>query len=255
MREVELITRLHSAKAISIECVSGGRSTMTADAVIAVVALIAKNHPFGMDAVMTKYLDDGKAAERCVGFLVDQAQEWKCPRADLAPFFAIQAVAAFSNKPLVSQRQSLKSLHKRHGAYANRSKHRIKKFNVSLKQAQARDDKAGIARYEALIESERRLLDAHAEKKAAESDVCPRCSGSGTVAMRICPECSASGHIAVDIKRMRAYIKKSGVMMSEKVFNAMWNYFDSCQNHLHYSAGDAMKALAVQMKMEKCDEL
>lgn len=251
MREVELITRLHSAKAISIECVSGGRASMTADTMIAIVAMVAADRPAGMNAVFAKYLDDGQAAERCTNYLVSLAPKWQCPRVDLAPFFAVQAVAAYCNKPLVSQRQSLKALHKRHGTYANRSKQRTKKFNLALKKARIAGDKASIERYEQLIEDERQALNRHAEKKAQESDWCPRCSGTGNVAVRLCPECSGTGHVLISKKRMRDYVKRCGVEMSDKLFEAMWRYFEACSNQLTYDAGDAMRALAKRMKTEK----
>lgn len=251
MKEIERITRLHSAKTLSIECVGGGRASMSADEFIAVLAVIAHDHRFGVDAIQAKYLDDGHSAERCLAVLIEQAAESHCPRVDLAPFFAAQAIAAFCNKPLVSQRKSIKSLHKRHGAYANRSKQRVKKFNVSLRQARAKGNAQEVKRYEGLIAAERALLEKHAEKKASESDWCPRCAGTGSVALNPCPECAASGHVTISRERLRAYIRNSGVKISDKLFDAMWSYFESCRSKLQYESNDAARAMARRVDREK----
>ncbi|WP_022940070.1 hypothetical protein [Psychromonas hadalis] len=89
------------------------------------------------------------------------------------------------NKPLVTQHKKIKSLYKRFGTEATRSKQEQLKIQNQLDELY--EDSYRIEQLNYILQSEKDKLDKYAQEIAKNATRCPKCTGRG----RGCELCTA----------------------------------------------------------------
>ncbi|WP_157601250.1 hypothetical protein [Psychromonas ossibalaenae] len=161
--------------------------------------------------VKSKYIGDNDAEFilhkmiylRCCDALIENEK--------IRTIITIIIVSILLDQPLVTQRNHIKSLYKRFGTEANKSKANLAKMKQDLKTVELRGQ--GYCHLKtALVEriaAEEMALDSYAEEQSLKNNHCPRCvSTLGTEMSINCDICNGTGKIAVTMGDAKAFFNE-----------------------------------------------
>ncbi len=161
--------------------------------------------------VKSKYIGDNEAEFilhkliylRCCDALIENEK--------IRTIVTIIIVSILLDQPLVTQRKHIKSLYKRFGTEANKSKANLTKMKHDLKTVELRGEgnchlKAALVDR---IAAEELALDSYAEEQSLKNNHCPCCVATQGREMSIgCDICSGTGKIAVTMHAAKAFFNE-----------------------------------------------
>ncbi|CZF79686.1 TIGR02642 family protein [Grimontia marina] len=258
-RGIELFIRMHLVKT-TVNDEPRGRQFIPGDVILCLLGKLQRENPIGSDAIMWRWLDDLPAMERLEKALVSLIPD-NAKRRGLCEHIISLAIAVYADKPLASQSRKLTALWRQYGEQATRSKRRIKRLHVDIRQLEKNrmlssstaicrieDD---ISRKQGLIDDERARLDAYAVKQAQKTNLCPRCGGTGSHKVgETCPSCHGGVLIATP-DTVRLHLRHTNI---GRVSDAIWErelkpLFERVLTELHAAQGEA--ALTLNQWLEK----
>lgn len=131
------------------------------------------------------------------------------------------------DQPLLTQRKQIKSLYKRYGTEARKSRAKLAKMKLDLKSVELRGEgnyhlKAALVEQ---IAAEDRALDSYAEEQSLKNNHCPRCLATQDSKMTIgCDICGGTGKIAATMHDAKALFNKLNLPYSpSKFLSEYWN--------------------------------
>ncbi|WP_028862627.1 hypothetical protein [Psychromonas aquimarina] len=164
--------------------------------------------------VKSKYIGDNEAEFilhkeiylRCCDVLVENER--------IRTIVTIIIASILLDQPLVTQRQYIKSLYKRFGTEANKSKANLMKMKHDLKTVEQRGNGSWYLKA-ALVEriaAEELALDRYAEEQSLINNHCPRCAAAQGDEISVgCDACGGTGKIAVTMRDAKAFFNVLGL--------------------------------------------
>lgn len=259
-RGIELFIRMHLEKTPSNQ---RGRQTLTGDVIVGVLGKLQHDCPFGSDAIMWKWLDDGKVQARLLTRLTDLIPA-HAQRPDLCRHILALSLSVFAGKPVSTQQRQLVSLWKKHSEQAKRSDRLIRTWQTQIKALERQ--MCGVTLYraeqladamkqkQALIDKERQRLADYASVQATKSCQCPRCKGTGVAKIvNQCPSCGGEGTLSVTPENVRQHLRQMGIA---RVSDKLWTQelkplFERAVNELHVQHNQAASTLEKQLRLER----
>ena len=225
----------------------GGRSQrMGGDEMFAALNMAAQHHPLGLAVLRGRYLADADAVEtvretielRCLALQVGQER-----------IASIIVCAMLFDRPLITQRNHLRSLHRRFGAAANSTNATIKSLTKRISELNNSEMPTRYLReiYSQQIEHAQHSLELVAEERSVKTNRCPRCSfGKGT-----CPSCGGSGRIVVRMDDAMRFYEALGHKKSSRIFTVQyWPKILSLLAELQIKENDAVRSMQIRMRDE-----
>ncbi|WP_372880933.1 hypothetical protein [Psychromonas sp.] len=177
--------------------------------------------------VKSKYIGDNEAEfilhkviyQRCCDALIENE--------DIRTIATIIIASILLDQPLLTQRKYIKSLYKRFGTEANKSKANLTKMKHDLKIFELREAgnhhlKAALVNRIAAVDM---ALDNYAEEQSLKNNHCPHClTIQGQEMSQDCDICGGTGKIAVTMRDAQAFFDKLDLPYTPGKFaSEYWN--------------------------------
>ncbi|NOI66907.1 TIGR02642 family protein [Vibrio sp. 99-8-1] len=258
---IELLTRLHSAKTVNWESVSG-RSSLTADVINGAIALAEKNNTIGSYIVKAKYLDDIQALQKLNAILNKLVDDENIPPR-IRPALADLIYRVLLEKPLKPQYRRVISAWSRYGNRANRSQKIISDYQKAIKslknakkikvtEKEREQVQVQIDLLKRRADSERNQLRKYAEEKALSTIACPRCRTVGSHRGGTCGTCDGKGVFKQSSEHMYNHFRHCDVRVSKSQFiEDIYPMIERTLNELYSRESDVIKAIDKNLALER----
>ncbi|MGF1761689.1 hypothetical protein L4D76_28080 [Photobacterium sagamiensis] len=257
---------MHAVRSVTAD--ERGRQVIPGDVILGVFGAVQHKNHFGMDLLMSRYVDDENAKQRVLKRIDSWVSEPpNIKRRDIALTLCYLAFDTYCEKPVSSQYRLLSALWRNHSDKGRRAKRLIKQWQCSIKTLQRKSDSAAsksakaridreVADLESNIASHRRYIESYADTQATNSCRCPRCQGAGQVmkpAIMECPACTGKGYLMPTPDNIRTHLRRVGVArISANLFdNELRPLFERCLQWLYQEQGETVKALTVALEKER----
>lgn len=204
--------------------------------------------------VKSKYIGDNEAEfllhkviyQRCCDALIENE--------NIRTIVTIIIASILLDQPLVTQRKYIKSLYKRFGTEANKSKANLTKMKHDLKTVELRGGgnchlKAALTER---IEAEELALDNYSEEQSINSNHCPRCLATQGRKMSVgCDICGGTGKIVVTMDDAKAFFNKLDLPYSPyKCFSEYWSKILFIVSELQIKQANEITAVQNRFNLE-----
>ncbi|MGR5294757.1 TIGR02642 family protein [Vibrio mediterranei] len=241
---VELLEKLSKPKSVNMSATfSGPKNSLDKLEMYSAICIAGNINPVGLAIVMATEFGEGQYIKQLQHHLYDALGTNKTGKA-----MSTIVMAELCQAPLGRNVTKIKSLLKRHGPRANRSRRLIDQWKKAIKSlSRSGRHQHMIDQHEKDIASEKIALDAYAEKYAALSLNCPRCGGTGQVNSHPCKSCNGEGRYKNTVKDWRLHLQAQGV----KLTHSMQLQLDEIINDLHRRKSNALNAMRARATEER----
>ncbi|ENZ3704589.1 TPA: hypothetical protein SMF67_000838 [Serratia marcescens] len=264
---IEQLIRMHDPRCISAESMNVGRgcASLTREQILGALAAVQHRHSVGLDLLMTKYRNDFKAEQR----LRAAINEWvhQRPHPELAVAACQLALSMVLERNLPAQVSHLASLFRRHGPRTAQTRKNIEALQSEIKTLEKRRSQAQITDIEyhevgfeiaditKRIERERAGLRAWSDQRAATTNICPRCSGTGRMVRPHpieCEECGGKGKIPANMEHLRKSMRIIGAVVEPGDWASQYSdLVKQCMGWLYIEESNATVLLSERIRSEK----
>ncbi|KAB7687382.1 TIGR02642 family protein [Plesiomonas shigelloides] len=260
----ELMTKIFDPKTVSLETIGGTRGSgrINREQVINAVAMAGQKAPQGFDALMVKMRNDRNALERLVAAIPAWLNTRKGAIPENAQVACLLAIQIATGKPIPAQLPRLKTLLKQYSARGKRCASNVRKYQLRLRNAEKEMLTATPSQHERLsryveslneaIRREREGLDSWAFRAAAESNLCPRCKGTGIYGVEPCASCHGVGAAVATSDDVYKSLRKLGLVSGKAQFATQhWPLICQCISWLLAEMEECQRTFMAVMEDER----
>ncbi|PWC10551.1 hypothetical protein DDT56_21710 [Brenneria corticis] len=262
---IEQLIKLHDPRCMSIESlnVGRGRAILTKEQILGAFATAQHHHTVGFDLLMAKYRHDGQAEKRIRASITN----WVNARPHLEhAITACQiALSMVLERNLPAQIDHIAKLLRRYGSQSSQTRMNTDALQAEIKQLEklrgrdrVSDDEyqrigQQIEQLSLRVEAERAALRTWSEHQAAQSNVCPRCSGTGKTlrpAVVLCNECGGHGRITATFEHLRKSLAITGAEIPAREWPEYLDLTKRCMRWLYIEESEASVLISDRVKSE-----
>ncbi|NKI76018.1 hypothetical protein Dpoa2040_003352 [Dickeya sp. CFBP 2040] len=263
---IEQLIKMHDPRCMSIESlnVGRGRSSLSKDQIIGALATAQRHNSVGYDVLMAKYRSDGDAGFRIMRAIYDAPMYAKYDHLEHSDVACSLALSIVLERSLPAQIMHIAKLLRRYGPRSAQWRKRADAINDKVRQLEKRRSRSDVsdtnyhvigAEIKAAMECmthERRLFREWSEQQAAQSNVCPRCSGTGQAQRLaiICNECGGSGRITATFEHVRQSLASIGAVMRDEDWLQYLELMKWCLQWLYVEESCATRTLCDKIRDE-----
>lgn len=259
----ELMTNIFDPRAVMRDpSIPSSRCRVTREQIINAVAISGQRAPAGFDAVMVKMRNDRNALERLIARIPDWLESRKGELPEKAEAVCLLAIQIATGKPIPAQLPRLKSLIKQYSARGKRCTSNVRKYQVLIRTAEKNMVSAigreherlsvQVENLHAAIKREREGLDSWAARAASESNLCPRCKGTGIYGVEQCPPCGGVGVTVATSDDVYKSLRTLGLVSGQREFTQQhWPLICQCISWLLAEMGECQRAFNAVMESER----
>lgn len=262
---IEQLIKMHDPRCMSIESlnVGRGRAILTKEQILGAFATAQHHHSVGFDLLMTKYRHDSHAEQRVRTAITDWVNAR--PHLEHAITACQLALSMVLERNLPAQIDHIAKLLRRYGSRSPQTRKNTDALQAEIKQQEklrvrdrVSDDEyqrigQQIEQLSGRIETERAALRTWSEHQAAQSNVCPRCSGTGKTlrpAVVLCNECGGHGRITATFEHLRKSMAITGAVIPTGEWPQYLTLVKWCMRWLYIEETQAAIVLSSQIHNE-----
>ncbi|EMG3984909.1 hypothetical protein V4287_000394 [Serratia marcescens] len=265
---IEQLIKMHDPRCVSAESmnVGRGRASLAREQMLGALATVQHHHSVGLDLLMTKYRNDFKAEQRLRAAIYEWVHQRPHPERATAACQLALSIVLERNLPV--QVAHLSSLFRRYGPRTAQTRKNIEALQSEIKTLEKRRSQAQITDIEyhevgfeiaditKRIERERVGLRAWSEQRAATTNICPRCSGTGRMVRPHpieCEECGGKGKIPANMEHLRKSMRIIGAVVEPGEWASRYaELVKQCMDWLYVEESNAAQMLFERIQAEKC---
>lgn len=243
---VELLEKLSKPKSVNMSSnFSGSKSSLDKQELYSAICVAGKKSPLGLAVIMATEFGESHYADKLQRHLLKSFGSGVQAEA-----LASVAYAELCFLPLGKNQARIKSLLKRYGPRANRSRRLIDSWKRAIKSlSRTGRHQSMIEQHELDIEKERLSLDEYADKYSHLSCHCPRCGGTGHGSEGPCKSCNGDGHFTNTRSDWKMHLAKYNVPFD----NALALKIDTVISNLNVDKALALQAMTTRARRERAD--
>lgn len=265
---IEQLIKMHDPRCMSIESLNVGRgqAVITKEQILGAFATAQHHHSVGFDLLMAKYRHDSQAEQRIRAAIINWVNARTHPEhAIIACQIALSMVL---ERNLPAQIDHIAKLLRRYGSRSSQTRKNTDALQTKIKQLEklrgrdrVSDDEyqrigQHINQLSGRIEAERAALRTWSEHQAAQSNVCPRCNGTGYTqrpAAVICNECGGHGRITATFEHLRKSMAITGAVIPAGEWPEYLDLAKRCMQWLYIEEASVSNLLSNRIRNEKTD--
>ncbi|RLM26512.1 hypothetical protein BIY29_05495 [Brenneria alni] len=262
---IEQLVKMHDPRCMSIESlnVGRGRAILTKEQILGAFAAAQHHHSVGFDLLMAKYRHDSHAEQRIRAAITNWVNAR--PHPELAITACQLALSMVLERNLPAQIDHIAKLLRRYGIRSSQTRKNTDALQAEIKQLEklrgrdrVSDDEyqrigQQIDQLLARVEVERAVLRTWSEHQAAQSNVCPRCNGTGKTlrpAVVLCNECGGHGRITATFEHLRKSMAITGAVIPAGEWSEYLDLVKRCMRWLYIEESQAANVLSNQIHNE-----
>ncbi|MFM2589447.1 TIGR02642 family protein [Vibrio sp. TBV020] len=243
---VELLEKLSKPKSVNMSSnFNRSKNSLDKQELYSAICVAGNKNPIGLSVVMATEFGEVQHVEKLQCHLLEAFGSDKNAQALMTV-----AYAELCFLPLGKNQTRIKSLFKRHGARANRSRRMIDSWKRAIKSLSKTGRHEGmIEQHELDIKTEKQALDDYADKYSRLSCHCPRCGGTGNGAEGPCKSCNGDGYFKNNHNDWKIHLSNLNV----KLDNDAAIKIESVVSELNANKALAIQAMKARAKRERAD--